>query len=390
VRWPVLVALGGTQCVFWGIVYYAFSVLLVPMRTEWAVTDAAVAGAFSVGLAVSAALAPRFGRALDRGHGVALLRGGALAGAALLVAWSYASSVLALYVVWAGLGVCMAAVLYESVFALVARAVIDPSLRLRALAGITILGGLASTLFLPLVGWGVSAVGWRSTLQGLVVLWLIAAGIQERWALSELTATAQRPSPLSIERSALPATPWQLATPFVVTTFAGMAVTTLVVPMLVARGYAIEQAALVLAGLGIMQLPGRIWIGSARRAASATQLLLVPIVLQAIGTAVLSVAPSLSIAFVGVALFGVGAGLSTVARPWVVPLLYGSASVGRVNGSIARAQGVARAAGPLTTAALAQAAGAWAVFAGVALLVMLTLPAARATARRTALTRTAA
>jgi hypothetical protein len=87
-RWPVLVALGGTQCVFWGIVYYAFSVLLVPMRTEWPF-PARRSPALSQWVWPLLRRWRRASGARWIGHGVALLRGGALAGAALLVAWSY-------------------------------------------------------------------------------------------------------------------------------------------------------------------------------------------------------------------------------------------------------------------------------------------------------------
>ena len=44
----------------------------------------------------------------------------------------------------------MSAVLYEPVFAIVGKAIADAGDRLRAIATITVFGGLASTLFLPL------------------------------------------------------------------------------------------------------------------------------------------------------------------------------------------------------------------------------------------------
>ena len=43
-------------------------------------------------------------------------------------------AVLTLYIVWAGIGVCMAATLYEPAFVIVGRAYDDPTRRLRALA----------------------------------------------------------------------------------------------------------------------------------------------------------------------------------------------------------------------------------------------------------------
>jgi len=78
-RWPAIWMLGAGQCVYWGILYYAYAVLLVPMRAEFGVSQAMIAGAFSVGLGISAWLAPSVGRRLDRGDGPRLFRAGAIA-----------------------------------------------------------------------------------------------------------------------------------------------------------------------------------------------------------------------------------------------------------------------------------------------------------------------
>jgi MFS family permease len=384
-RWPVVWILGAGQCVYWGIVYYAFSVLLVPMRDEWGASDAAVAGAFSVGLTVSAVLATAVGRWLDRGHGVLVLRAGAWAGAALLLAWSYVDGLAGLYAVWAGLGACMALVLYETAFALITRAFADPSARLRALASLTVMGGLASTVFLPLVGAGVAHLGWRLTLRVLAVVWLLATLWLERAALRELHAAE------SWSRAAAPATNlapvdrrllWWTGAPFVAATFSAMALTTLVVPSLVARGHPIERTAWVLAALGIMQLPGRVWLWrGAGRALSPRVLLVGPLALQVAGLALLGLAGSLAGAFLGVAVFGVGAGLHTLARPWIVPLMFGAEAAGRTNGVIARAQGLARAAGPFAVAAAAGWLGSDAVLLVLASTLLACCPLAYALSR---------
>lgn len=385
-RWPVVWILGAGQCVYWGILYYAFSVLLVPMRDEFGTSDAAIAGAFSAGLAINAVLATAVGHWLDRGRGVALLRGGALAGAGLLLLWSWAQSVAWLYAVWVGLGACMALVLYETAFALVTRAFAEPVARLRALASVTVMGGLASTVFLPLVGAGVAHLGWRATLQGLVVVWLLAALWLERAALPALR-TSDRAAPLtastSMSREMDRRLLWRVGAPFVVATFAAMALTTLVIPGLVGRGHPIDQAAWVLAALGVMQLPGRVWLlrGSGR-VLSPRGLLVLPMGLQVCGLLVLGTATSLVGAFLGVAIFGIGAGLHTLARPWIVALLFGTEFAGRANGSIARAQGLARAAGPFAVAAASGWVGTDAVFLVLALFLTASWPLAYALSRR--------
>ena len=78
----------------------------------------------------------------------------------LTFAWARVQSLPALYAVWFGLGIAMAATLYEPAFA----AVVSwfPRGRDRALLTVTLAAGLASTIFMPIEAWLLSRVGWRS------------------------------------------------------------------------------------------------------------------------------------------------------------------------------------------------------------------------------------
>jgi hypothetical protein len=372
--------LGAGQCVYWGILYYAFAVLLVPMRHELAASESHIAGAFSVGLGISALLSARAGRWMDRGHGITMLRHGAVLAAALLVAWSFADSVVSLYVVWLGLGACMAFVLYESAFAVVIRAVADSQLRLRALASVTVMGGLASTVFLPITAIGIETVGWRVTLRALAIAWLLTAWWQERTALPVLGRARTDPP---ARREAIEVTRidarrvWQLGAPFVAGTLAAMTLTTLVIPMLVKRGHPLAVAAWVLAAFGIMQLPGRLWIWHrGGLTLSGRNLLVVPLALQAAGLAIIACTSGLGGAAVGVAMFGIGAGLHTLARPWAVAHLFGVDDSGRINGAIARSQSTVRAIGPFLSAYLYGRFGPEMVFGGLSVAIALFVPLA--------------
>jgi MFS family permease len=380
-------ALGASQCVYWGIFYYTFGVLIVPMRQELQVSEAVLAGAFSLGLAVSALLATSFGRRLDEGHGWQLFRGGALVGASLLIAWSYVESPLGLYLVWTGLGVTLAASLYEAAFGLLTRAIAEPAARLNAMASVTILGGLASTLFLPLAAGGVTFFGWRATLRLLAALVLATAWLVERKASRELAQTSSLHPAEPEQIAGSPAGAGRLAVltlsvPFVAATFAAMAAATLVVPTLVARGHTLAAASGILAALGVLQLPGRLWVW--RRSLSPANLLVTPLLLQAVGLAVFGGLRSAWTAVLGVALFGLGAGIHTLARPWAVSVLYGVAASGAVNGRIARQQAIARAAGPFCAAAAASQIGATALFLALAGSLALLAPLSAKSARQTA------
>ena len=62
------------------------------------------------------------------------MQAGGLIAAALLIVWGLVPSIGITYIVWAGLGLCMAAILYEPVFAIVGRAFRHAEPRLRAIA----------------------------------------------------------------------------------------------------------------------------------------------------------------------------------------------------------------------------------------------------------------
>ena len=115
-------ALGAGQLVNWGVFYYAFAVLLRPVQRDLSLPAWATTGAFSLALLTSALLAPAIGRLNDRGHARRAIVIGGFSGAALLLVWAMVPGVLTFYVVWMGLGACMAAALYEPAFALVTRA----------------------------------------------------------------------------------------------------------------------------------------------------------------------------------------------------------------------------------------------------------------------------
>lgn len=74
--------------------------------------------------------------------------------------------------------------------------------------------------------------------------------------------------------------------------------------------------------------------------------------------------------WLGVMLFASGAGLTTLARPYLVLHVYGADRAGQINGMIARGQQLARAAGPVSAGAMAALTGYSKVFAALSLLLV--------------------
>ena len=148
--WAIVGALSITQTVSWGILYYAFAVFLIPMQRELGFSTPQLTGAFSLALLISAVAGVGAGRYLDGRSPRALMTAGSIAGVLLVLAWSRVDSLLAFYALWVGIGVVMAAVLYEPAFVVLAKWFPVPRERRRALTALTLVAALASFIFLPL------------------------------------------------------------------------------------------------------------------------------------------------------------------------------------------------------------------------------------------------
>jgi MFS family permease len=361
-----VIALGMAQCVNWGVLYYAFTVLVVPVSTELGVSPWMATGAFSLALLVSALVSPLVGAWIDRGHGPAMMRGGGWAATALLLLWAGLPDVISLYVVWMGLGACMATTLYEPAFAIVARAQADPAQRLRALAMVTVFGGVASTVFLPGTDFLVRAIGWRSAVVALAVAVALATVLTEVMVLAELqpertdARLPPKPSPSDLRGDTGGLFGWAVLI-FAFASFASAALTANLVPALAERQVSPSTTALLGGVYGAMQLPGRLLLSAGALHGSPVRLIVVSLVLQASGLLGVTLAPSVAWVAGALMVFAAGAGVATLARPHFTQTCFGVHRAGHLNGRLARWQQLARAVGPIGAAALAATIGYGAV-----------------------------
>ena len=352
----------------WGVLYFMYSVLLVPLAEEFDEPRWLVAGAFSLGLLVSAITAPAVGRLADRGHGPAVIQAGGLSAATLLVVWAAVPHIVTTYLVWALLGVCMSAILYEPVFAIVGRAFSDAADRMRAIATVTVMGGLASSVFFPGTAALVSWWGWRGAVVAVAGLMALATMVVGRIAFSDLEWSAAtirealRDDHPHGESSAGLRGLNRLVVVFAVSAMVNSAIASNLVAALIEGGFAPTLAATVAGLFGWMQLPGRLLMTSPRFTPSQIGLVVFSFALQVAGLMALMFHSHAALA-AGVIVFAAGAGLTTLARPYWVLQKYGAQHAGFANGVIARAQQLARAAGPVSAAALAESRGYGLVFA---------------------------
>jgi MFS family permease len=358
-RQRAVIGLGVSQCLNWGVLYYAFTVLVLPVSKELSVGPWTVTGAFSLALLMSALLAPLIGTWIDRGAGPLLMEAGGWTGAALLAAWALVPGVPMLFAAWLGLGACMAATLYEPAFAIVGRAMPDPAARLRALALITVFGGAASTVFLPLTDGLVRSVGWRPAVGSLSAILAASTALTRVVVFAEI-----RPGAAIAAHSAILAPPggvgpvfwWTLVT-FAFASFASAGLTANLVPALDERHVSPSAAALLGSMFGLMQLPGRLLLSTGGAAGSPMRLIFTSLLLQAGGLLAFWVAPSVVVTAGGLVIFAGGAGLATLARPHFMQTHFGTQASARLGGRVARWQQVARSAGPITAAGLGALVG---------------------------------
>jgi len=113
---PLVAVLAVTQTVGYGVLSYAFTVLLTPIAADLHTTTAAVTGAFTTSVVTSAAAAIPVGRWLDRHGGRSLMTAGSVLGLVAVLAWSQVRHVWQLYPVFVLIGVAAAASLYEAAF----------------------------------------------------------------------------------------------------------------------------------------------------------------------------------------------------------------------------------------------------------------------------------
>jgi MFS family permease len=360
--WQLLVALGITQIVSWGSIYYAFALLLEPLQRDLGAGKSEIAGAFSAALLVSGLCATAIGRTIDRLGGRSVMTLGSLAAVLLLAALSQVGSLPILYLIWTGLGVAMAATLYEPAFVVIAQ-VYRLNYR-RALTVLTLFGGFASTVFWPVTTWLIERFGWREA-----VLWLAAINllvcVPLHFALLPRTSGVAAPAPRAKgDRARLRL--WgdrrfrALTLAFLAHYVVVSAVAAHLIALLLARGMSPAVAAGIGALIGPMQVAGRVVEFGASRWLTVGQVgriaaIAMPMSLLALLWADTRVPWLIAFAV----LFGAGNGAMTVIRGALPVEMYGRDHYGAIAGALATPGLLARAVGPIFAALLWSALGGY-------------------------------
>ena len=336
------------QLISWGSVFYTFALLLEPVERELGLTRAQSSLAFSLALLAEGAMAFFVGRCIDRGHERAVMTGGSLVVALMLALHSQVRSVQAFYAVWIILGGALAATLYSPVFAVVTRRFPDDFRR--AIITLTFLGGLASTVFIPLSAWLIAGLGWRDALLVLAAIHLLVCAplhaVQLRGAPQQVAPpTAHAASPAALLRSP----PFLLIGVFVVG-FMGVtaALPAHMISLLRESGLAEVWVIAIPASIGAIQVVGRLLLFFFEHHFDlhlANRMIpwLIPLGLLALllGAGY----PAAAVLFV--VLYGLGNGMMTIVKGTAIAQYVNREHVASLNGALGLPSAIARAIAPL-------------------------------------------
>jgi MFS family permease len=388
--WAIAWTLGFTELISWGVLYYAFTVLLVPMQEEFGWSAGAITGAYSLSMLVSGLAAPALGRWLDDHGPRGVMTCGSILGTLLVLAWSRVETLPGFYLVWIGIGLASAATLYEPAFTTLAQWFRQG--RSRAMLIVTILGGFASTVFLPLTGWLVDRYDWRSALVVLAII--LAAGTVVPHA------AVLKPGPAHTGSSATPGPHTgprlrfmdllrepvfvRMSIAFFLQTTTSIAVAVHIIAFLVERGQDATFAAWAAGLIGAAQVAARVFTTIFERHFSIISLTAMMFAFQAVAIVLLVTWHNATGVIVAVIFLGMGRGAITLLRPSLVMEFYDVSRFGSINGMQALILTIGRAIAPVMTGVAAGASGSYIpvfwVFAVISLIsAWVILPLRQAT-----------
>lgn len=345
--------LGIAQILAWGTSYYWPAVFMTAVAAETGWSPALIVGGLTVALGVSGLLTQGLGAWMDRWGPGRVMQAGAVLLAAGLAGLGLAQHPLTYLAAWALMGAGMACSLYDAGFATLAATL--PSGAATAIARLTLLGGLASTICWPISHGLIGELGWRGACFVYAALHL-GLSLPIYWRL-----LPKRTAP--VRRSVVSAEPLTGGERGLLRLLGGI----LLLQTLVSGSLAVYLPGVLAAtGLSLADAVAvAVWLGPAQVAARAAQTLLTarltPLTTLALAISctgggllllVLALVFLLPIgwAVLGVLLYGAGNGLLTIARGTLPLTLFGQTRYARLLGQLAAPSLIGQAVVPLALA----------------------------------------
>jgi MFS family permease len=341
------------QLITWGSVFYTFSLLMTPLEAELGMSRAESSLAFSLALLAEGLMAYGVGRWIDAGRERWVMTLGSLWIGVGLVGHSFVTTVAGFYAAWIWLGLGTAATFYTPAFAVVTRRF--PQDFRRAIITLTFLGGLASTVFIPLFAWWMDLWGWRQALWALAALQFLICAPLHAWLLQGAplkvleSASHDAVQPASVREHLRHAPFWLLALFMVLMMSVTSALPAHMIALLQESGLSPAWVIAIPAAIGVIQVLGRLVLFVFERywdvhAANRWIPTLIPAGVLALLIGGLS--PLASLLFV--LLYGLGNGMNTIVKGTAMAQYVSRQHVGQLNGLLGMPIALARAAAPLT------------------------------------------
>ncbi|OQW54976.1 MAG: hypothetical protein A4S14_14030 [Proteobacteria bacterium SG_bin9] len=342
----IVLALGTAQTLAWASSYYLPAILADPIARDLGVSSNWIFAAFSGALVISALLGPRVGRRIDAVGGRQVLSISNVVMAAGLAMLGWATNLTWLIAAWLLLGIGMGMGLYDAAFATLGR--IYGSSARRAITGITLLAGFASTVGWPLSAWGLETIGWRNTCFAWAAAHLVIGLPLNLFFLPSVpkqtpqTEEAAAPVHVSIDRSMV-----LLAIAFASAWAVTSAIAAHLPRMLEAAGATTVQAIAAGALIGPAQVAARVFEASLMTRFHPLVSARLACITHPIGAAVLLTAGGGVAASAFAVLHGAGNGILTIARGTLPLAIFGPVNYGYRLGLLGAPSRMTQALAPL-------------------------------------------
>ena len=314
-------ALGVTQIIGYGTLYYSFAILAPDMARDLDLPHQWVFGALSLALFLASLLAPTAGRLADKFGAGRVMTAGSAAAALALCAVALAPERISFVLALVAMELASCFVLYATAFVAIVQS--GPVGAQRSITHLTLIAGFASTLFWPITTWLHGYLDWREVyfvFAGMNLAfcmplhaWLVRLSRRRQAARSILPVHKLAPEPTSSSDGARIKLIFILMLAgFAVEGFVLSAILQHMVPLITALGLG-AAGTLVSTLFGPSQVASRLVNMVFGERLPQTVLAIIATLLLATGLAVvLAAAPSLAGIAAFVVLFGLGSGLMSI------------------------------------------------------------------------------
>lgn len=369
-------ALGVTQIIGYGSLYYSFSVLAPSIGTSFGWSPEWIFGALTMALLAGGFVSPLSGYAVDKWGAVPTMTTGSVAAGLSLVLLAMAPNGYLFAAALLVMEVTSTLVLYATAFAALVQ--LGGRGAQRSITHLTLIAGFASTIFWPLTPTLLTWMDWRLVYLVFAALNIGVCAPLHFWLgkLSPIPDTAEGAGETASARAetagSLPPDRRNLGFGLILVAFAFLgflmsAITLQILPLLTALQLG-GGMVLITSVFGPAQVLSRLTNMVFGKDFPATSLAVLAAILLPAGTAVLALtAPSIAGGVVFALLFGLGSGLTSIVSGSLPLQLFGRERFGTRMGWLSSARQVASAIAPFAMAVAMGLAGVplslWAIVA---------------------------